>query len=227
MVLSPSNFTLRHELGDLPALAEQYFQCSPLSTSSGFKALFESARKMSLDPKTMLSMVVLDELGLADLSPEKPIKVLHSELERMAVLTSGEQHQQSPYSVVALSNWVVDAAQVNRGILILRTEAKRKDLIRSAKELSQSLIMTKFGGDAKTGRFQRRLESSLECIVDTYLELSKTNDHFFSMRDFFFCVKVGGNFFSFHNLKRFTTLPFYFLHRTLYAPTLKRPSWVS
>ena len=61
----------------------------------------------------MLAMVVLDELGLANLSPEKPIKVLHSELERRAVLTSGEQ-QQSSYSVVALSNWVVDAVQVNR-----------------------------------------------------------------------------------------------------------------
>ena len=50
--------------------------------------------------------MVLDELGLADMSPEKPIKVLHAELERKSVLTSGEE-QQSPYSVVALSNWVI------------------------------------------------------------------------------------------------------------------------
>ncbi len=55
----------------------------------------------------MLAMVVLDELGLADMSPEKPIIVLHVELERQSFLTSGEK-QQSPYSVVALSNWVVD-----------------------------------------------------------------------------------------------------------------------
>ena len=52
---------------------------------------------------------MLDELGLADLSPEKPIKVLHAELERKAVLTSGEGQQQSPYSVVALSNWVMNS----------------------------------------------------------------------------------------------------------------------
>ena len=76
----------------------------------------------------MLPMVVLDELGVADMSPEKPIKVLEAELER-----------KSSYSVIVLSNWVmdvlfvlilelifcsisnwkvVDAAQVNRGILI-------------------------------------------------------------------------------------------------------------
>jgi hypothetical protein len=106
LVLSPGNHKLRQSLGGLPALTELYFQCSPLSTSSGFKALFESAQRLSNDPKLMLAMVVLDELGLADLSPEKPIKVLHSELERKAVLTSGDV-QQSPYSVVALSNWVI------------------------------------------------------------------------------------------------------------------------
>ncbi|XP_046641474.1 E3 ubiquitin-protein ligase RNF213-like [Daphnia pulicaria] len=44
LVLSPGNFALRQELGDLPALRELYFQCSPMSTSSGFKALFESAQ---------------------------------------------------------------------------------------------------------------------------------------------------------------------------------------
>ena len=78
-----------------------------MSTASGFKALFESAQRLSVDPKMMLALVVLDELGLADLSPEKPIKVLHSELERKSVLTSGEETQ-SPYSVVALSNWVMN-----------------------------------------------------------------------------------------------------------------------
>lgn len=111
LVLSPENYELRHELGDLPAVTDVYFQCSPLSTSSGFKALFHSAKKISVDPKQMLALVVLDELGLADMSPEKPMKVLHAELERKSILTSGNE-ELSPYSVVALSNWVVDAAQV-------------------------------------------------------------------------------------------------------------------
>ena len=57
LVLSPGNYELRNSLGDLPAITELYFQCSPLSTSSGFKALFESAQKLSVDPKTMLAMV--------------------------------------------------------------------------------------------------------------------------------------------------------------------------
>ena len=55
--LSPGHHELRQKLGDLHALTELYFQCSPLSTSSGFKALFESAANLSIDPKTMLAMV--------------------------------------------------------------------------------------------------------------------------------------------------------------------------
>lgn len=142
----------------------------------------------------MLAMVVLDELGLADLSPEKPIKVLHSELERKATLTSGEQ-QQSTYSVVALSNWVVDAAQVNRGILICRTQAGKMDLINSATQLAESLIRKYIGENAHlTRRFKVMLQTNLECIAETYSVLDSNTDvgggHFFSMRDFFFCVKV-------------------------------------
>ena len=135
---------------------------------------------------------MLDELGLADLSPEKPIKVLHSELERKATLTSGEQ-QMSPYSVVALSNWVVDAAQVNRGILILRKQAVKEDLIASAKELARSLISKYSLNESGAKTMERKLTNYLESIVDTYQQLDEKKDigggHFFSMRDFFYCVK--------------------------------------
>ncbi len=192
LVLYAGNHTLRQKLGDLPAITELYFQCSPLSTSSGFKALFESAHRLSINPKTMLAMVVLDELGLADLSPERPIKVLHSELERNAVLTSGEQ-QQSPCSVVALSNWVVDAAQLNRSILISRTQAESDDLLLSSVQLAETLIL-KYYTINVTKRLQEMLSTYLKCIVHTYKMLNTDTmiggNHFFSMRDFFFCVKV-------------------------------------
>ena len=159
-----------------------------MSTSSGFKALFESAQRFSVDPKTMLVMVVLDELGLADMSPEKPIKVLHAELERQSVLTSGEK-QQSPFSVVALSNWVVDAAQVNRGILILRKQADKKDLLASAEQLADSLI-AKFAKESERKRIRRMLIESLESVVSTYQELDKREEigggHFFFDERFLF-----------------------------------------
>jgi hypothetical protein len=58
-----------------------------------------------------------------------------------------EEQQLSPSSVVVLSNWVVDVAQVNRGILILGKLVGKKDLIATAKELAHvghsSLINTR------------------------------------------------------------------------------------
>ena len=129
---------------------------------------------------------------MADLSPEKPIKVLHSELERKATLTSGEQ-QLSPYSVVALSNWVVDAAQVNRGILILRKQAEKEDLVESAVELARSLIAKYSLNESGAKSMERSLTKYLESIVDIYEELDQKENigggYFFSMRDFFYCVK--------------------------------------
>ena len=115
------------------------------------------------------------------------------------MLTSAEQ-QLSLYSVVALSNWVVDAAQVNRRILIVRKQEGNEDLIASAKELAHSLISNKYLLNATgTEAIERRLTDYLKSIVDgwpmadAYQELDRKEDigggHFFSMRDFFYCVK--------------------------------------
>jgi hypothetical protein len=66
-----------------------------MSTSSGFKALFEAAQRLSVEPKTMLALMVLDELGLANISPEK--LMLH-ELERQSSQTSGEKQQSTVWN---------------------------------------------------------------------------------------------------------------------------------
>lgn len=54
------------------------FQCSPLATSNGILSAFEEASGFqegkSLDNFT--SVVVLDEIGLAEDSPKMPLKVI-------------------------------------------------------------------------------------------------------------------------------------------------------
>lgn len=83
--------------------------------------------------------------------------------------------------------------QVNRGILITRTEASEQDLMKSAQQLTESLV-TKYTTKSSTlSRIQLMLKDSLQTIVSTYQKINKRSDigggHFFSMRDFFFCVK--------------------------------------
>jgi len=188
LALSPSQSALRKELGNLPAILEHYHQCSPLSTSLGFTAVFDSAAKLAQNPDNR-ALVVLDELGLADLSPDRPIKVLHAILERhslgageSASIMSPEKQSSGTFSVVALSNWSIDAAQVSRGIVVQRTAGDSDDLNRCAVELFKTLQPSKSVVP----------ETNLRAITEAFRMLDRMpvlGSFFTSMRDFFFAVK--------------------------------------
>ncbi len=51
-------------------------------------------------------MIVIDEIGLAEISEYNPLKVLHFRLENSEV----------PF--IGISNWVLDASKQNRGITL-------------------------------------------------------------------------------------------------------------
>ncbi len=52
-------------------------QCSPLSTSSDIQAVFDLCVKFQKDKdiRRFVSVAVLDEVGLAEESPQMPLKV--------------------------------------------------------------------------------------------------------------------------------------------------------
>ena len=61
------------------------YQCSQLSTSSSIIKLFDDAKKYQetekQNKKSSVAVVVLDEVGLAEDSPNLPLKSLHPLLE--------------------------------------------------------------------------------------------------------------------------------------------------
>ena len=58
------------------------YQCSQLSTSESIIKLFDTAKSFQTDnTATFVSVVVLDEVGLAEDSPNLPLKALHPLLE--------------------------------------------------------------------------------------------------------------------------------------------------
>lgn len=59
------------------------FQCSPLATADGIKGTFRQCQKFQRerDLSKFTSVVVLDEVGLAEDSPKMPLKALHPLLE--------------------------------------------------------------------------------------------------------------------------------------------------
>ena len=58
------------------------YQCSQLSTSESIIKVFETAKSFQKEnTSTFVSVVVLDEVGLAEDSPNLPLKALHPLLE--------------------------------------------------------------------------------------------------------------------------------------------------
>lgn len=89
------------------AIVESYFffkvhmfsyQCSQLSTPESVIEVFNTAKKFQEDQKNtkFTSVVVLDEVGLAEDSPNLPLKALHPLLEDG---TEGTEDQQVSYVI--------------------------------------------------------------------------------------------------------------------------------
>ncbi len=91
----------------LPKLFINAFQGSLGSTSKGVLNIFKTARNIlnnndkNLDK--IISMIYFDEMGLAEHSPNNPLKVIHSELEYD--LNEGDKK----VAFVGISNWALDA----------------------------------------------------------------------------------------------------------------------
>lgn len=117
----------------------QSYQCSPLSTPEGIVSTFKQCSKLQKDKdlRKFVSVVVLDEIGLAEDSPLMPLKTLHPLLEdgtaTEEVSSSGKPLEHLRVGFIGLSNWALDPAKMNRGIMLSRGVPTIRELIDSAK----------------------------------------------------------------------------------------------
>ena len=82
-----------------------------------------------------VSVVVLDEIGLAEDSPLMPLKTLHPLLEDGTATTeeSETMSDQRRVGFIGLSNWALDPAKMNRGIMLSRGVPSKDELRDSAR----------------------------------------------------------------------------------------------
>eukprot|EP00741_Cyanophora_paradoxa_P020194 tig00000219_g19493.t1 len=124
----------------LPQLYFVSFQGSEQSTSDGILKVFEKARKYGSHPSEQgadgdrerpatIPVVLLDEVGLAEISRFNPLKVLH------ALLEPGYPKVFPDVAVVGISNWQLDPAKMNRAIHLSRPEPDVDDLYNTAKAI--------------------------------------------------------------------------------------------
>ena len=115
------------------------YQCSPISTAEGIISVFRNCRSIQegKDLDDFTSVVVLDEVGLAEDSPLMPLKALHPLLEDGTdgsedLTFEGKEQTLKRVAFIGISNWALDPAKMNRGLMLTRGQPDTAELITSA-----------------------------------------------------------------------------------------------
>nr|XP_034361931.1 E3 ubiquitin-protein ligase RNF213 [Arvicanthis niloticus] len=156
------------------------FQCSPHSTPQGIISTFKQCARFQQgkDLEQYVSVVVLDEVGLAEDSPKMPLKTLHPLLEDGCI-----EDDPAPYKkvgFVGISNWALDPAKMNRGIFVSRGSPNEKELIESAEGICSSDRLV-----------QDRIRGYFAPFAKAYETVCQKQDkEFFGLRDYYSLIKM-------------------------------------
>ena len=167
------------------------YQGSLTSTSEGVETIFNKAnnamRKFKSEKRDNISMIFFDEMGLAEHSPNNPLKVIHSQLE----IEADEEKEKEPKAAfVGISNWVLDAAKMNRGLHISIPELDEEDIIITSKTIAESY----------NKELASKFSSFFENLGKTYYEYKlflkqkhylDGKEDFHGNRDFFHFIKYA------------------------------------
>ena len=176
----------------LPQLYCVSFQGSESSTSDGIIKVFEKATRYqeTNNAEEVLSVVILDEIGLAEISRFNPLKVLHSLLEP-------DGRPQPDVAVVGISNWALDASKMNRAIHLSRPDMDEEELYQTGVSISESFIESKQSvthsmfATHQTPALSEKATYVLKDIAASYLKYvdKLTFKNFHGLRDYYSLVK--------------------------------------
>ncbi|XP_072704248.1 E3 ubiquitin-protein ligase rnf213-alpha-like isoform X2 [Ciconia boyciana] len=156
------------------------FQCSPHSKPEGIISTFRQCAQFQKGKNLneFASVVLLDEIGLAEDSPDMPLKTLHPLLEDGCVDDENPEAYKK-VGFVGISNWALDPAKMNRGLLVFRTEPSKEELVKTAK------------GICADQPHLERIEHLFPILANFYCNVLKTQkSEFFGLRDFYSLIKM-------------------------------------
>ena len=166
------------------------YQCSPLSTSEGIVKVFRdcSRRQRSQNLGEYVAVAVLDEVGLAEDSKNMALKCLHPLLET-GCSPDGSFDSAEPYFKVGfygISNWALDPAKMNRGILVSRGEPDQQELVKTGAKILHA-------GSSSVDSSAAVLDNDLlQTIVDVYEAVysEQGSPEIHGLRDFYCLIKM-------------------------------------
>ncbi|MBN3307566.1 RN213 ligase, partial [Amia calva] len=158
------------------------FQCSPHSSPEGIIGTFWQCARFQ-QGKSMdeyVSVVVLDEIGLAEDSPQMPLKTLHPLLEDGCI----DKDRPDPHmkvGFVGISNWALDPAKMNRGIFVSRWDPSENELVETAKGICSS-----------DNSILLKIQHLFLKLAKAFLNICKDREsnQFFGLRDYYSLVKM-------------------------------------
>ncbi|KAM9596356.1 E3 ubiquitin-protein ligase RNF213-like isoform 2-T2 [Trichechus inunguis] len=156
------------------------FQCSPHSTPQGIIGTFKQCARFQQGKNLQqyVSVVVLDEIGLAEDSPKMPLKALHPLLEDGCIEDDPAPHKKVGF--IGISNWALDPAKMNRGIFVSCGSPNEKQLIESAKGICHSDTL-----------IQDRVQGYFASFAKAYETVCRNQDkEFFGLRDYYSLIKM-------------------------------------
>ncbi|KAI5277308.1 hypothetical protein MUG91_G144n75 [Manis pentadactyla] len=156
------------------------FQCSPHSTPQGIIGTFRQCARFQQgkDLQQYVSVVVLDEVGLAEDSPKMPLKALHPLLEDGCIEDNPDPHKKVGF--IGISNWALDPAKMNRGIFVSRGSPSEEELIESARGICSSEPLV-----------QERVQGYFAAFAKAYEKVCERQDkEFFGLRDYYSLIKM-------------------------------------
>ena len=165
-----------------PSLYVTSYQGSLTSSSYEIQTIFERAKKIvdkqKDSKKKNLSVILFDEMGLAEISPYNPLKVIHSELD-------GNQE----VGFVGISNWTLDASKMNRAIHLSVQEPDLNDLILTANTIANDI----YEEIEKVALYKNIIENLTKSYFDYKNHLKKNyvlSYDFHGARDFYYLIKI-------------------------------------
>lgn len=162
----------------LPQVYVVAYQGSESSTSEGILKVFDKARKyvQHNNKQGVIPVVLLDEVGLAEISKHNPLKVLHNLLEP----------EENDVAVVGISNWALDAAKMNRAIHLSRPDPDAEDLYKTGQSIQDGLF------ESAPSLSARRVENhELRSLAEAYHEYQgqQKKRNFHGLRDYYSLIK--------------------------------------
>ncbi|XP_043958780.1 E3 ubiquitin-protein ligase rnf213-beta isoform X1 [Gambusia affinis] len=158
------------------------FQCSPHSSPEGIIGTFRNCARFQKDKnmEEYVSVVVLDEIGLAEDSPQMPLKTLHPLLED-GCIDNDKPDPHMKVGFVGISNWALDPAKMNRGIFVSRWDPSEDELVETAKGICSS-----------SKQILLKIKHLFPSLAKAFLNICKetSKNQFFGLRDYYSLVKM-------------------------------------